>query len=45
MLPFKKIPYPTDFRQPAEEALRAAQEMALPFSAGLLIVQPPHGEE
>lgn len=43
MLPFKKILYPTDFSQPAEEALRAAREMALHFSAGLLIVHvvPP----
>ncbi len=43
MLPFKKILYPTDFSQPAGEALRAAQEMALHFSADLLIVHvvPP----
>jgi nucleotide-binding universal stress UspA family protein len=43
VLPFKKILHPTDFSQPAEEALHAALEMARHFSAELLIVHvvPP----
>jgi nucleotide-binding universal stress UspA family protein len=48
MLPFKKILYPTDFSDPSYEALKAANELALHFSAELCVVhvvtpvtQPP----
>jgi universal stress protein A len=38
MLPFKKILWPTDFSEPSFEALDAAKELALRFSAELTIV-------
>lgn len=38
MLPFKKILIPTDFSEPALEALHAAAELARHFSAALLVV-------
>jgi nucleotide-binding universal stress UspA family protein len=38
MLPFKKILYPTDFSEPSYEALKAANELALHFSAELCLV-------
>jgi nucleotide-binding universal stress UspA family protein len=38
MLPFKKILYPTDFSDPSYEALNAANELALHFSAELCVV-------
>ncbi len=38
MLPFKKILYPTDFSDPSFEALKAAIELALHFSAELCVV-------
>jgi universal stress protein A len=38
MLPFKKILCPTDFSEPSFEALKAAQELALHFSAELILV-------
>jgi nucleotide-binding universal stress UspA family protein len=38
MLPFKRILCPTDFSQPSFEALKAAQELALHFSAELYLV-------
>ena len=38
MLPFKKILYPTDFSDPSYEALKAANELALHFSAELCVV-------
>jgi len=38
MLPFKKILYPTDFSDPSYEALKAANEFALLFSAELCVV-------
>jgi universal stress protein A len=43
MLPFKKILCPTDFSDPAAEALQRAKELALHFQAKLLIVHvaPP----
>jgi nucleotide-binding universal stress UspA family protein len=43
MLPFKKIMCPTDFSEPAGEAVEAAKEVALHFSAEMLLVHvvPP----
>jgi nucleotide-binding universal stress UspA family protein len=43
MLPFKKILVPTDFSDPAHEALNVAVELAQHFSASLLLVNvvPP----
>jgi len=43
MLPFKKILVPTDFSDPALEALKGAVELAQHFSASLLLVNivPP----
>lgn len=43
MLPFKKILVPTDFSDPALEALKVAVELAQHFSATLLLVNvvPP----
>ena len=38
MLPFKKILCPTDFTEPSYEALRVANELALHFSAELLLI-------
>jgi universal stress protein A len=38
MLPFKKILCPTDFSEPSYEALKAANELALHFSAELYLV-------
>jgi len=38
MLPFKKILCPTDFSQPSYEALKTASELALHFSAELILV-------
>jgi nucleotide-binding universal stress UspA family protein len=38
MLPFKKILYPTDFSDPSYEALKAANELALHFSAELCVL-------
>ena len=38
MLPFKKILYPTDFSDASYEALKAANELALHFSAELFLV-------
>jgi universal stress protein A len=38
MLPFKRILCPTDFSEPSFEALKAAQELALHFSAELYLV-------
>jgi nucleotide-binding universal stress UspA family protein len=38
MLPIKKILYPTDFSEASYEALRAANELALHFSAELCLV-------
>lgn len=38
MLPFKKILCPTDFSEPSYEALKAASELALHFSAELYLV-------
>ena len=38
MLPLKKILYPTDFSEPSYEALKAANELALQFSAELCLV-------
>jgi nucleotide-binding universal stress UspA family protein len=38
MLPFKKILYPTDFSEASYEALKAANELALHFSADLCLV-------
>ena len=38
MLPFKEILYPTDFSEPSYEALKAANELALHFSAELCLV-------
>ena len=38
MLPFKKILHPTDFSEPSYEALKAANELALHFSAELCLV-------
>jgi nucleotide-binding universal stress UspA family protein len=38
MLPLKKILCPTDFSQPSYEALKVADEMALHFSAELLLM-------
>ena len=38
MLPFKEILYPTDFSEPSYEALKAADELALHFSAELCLV-------
>ena len=38
MLPFLKILYPTDFSEPSYEALKAANELALHFSAELCLV-------
>ena len=43
MLPFKRILCPTDFSEPALEALKAASELAQHFAASLLVVNivPP----
>jgi nucleotide-binding universal stress UspA family protein len=43
MLPLKRILIPTDFSEPAQEAFRAAVELAQHFSAQLLLVHivPP----
>jgi universal stress protein A len=43
MLPFKKILIPTDFSDPALEALKTAGELAQHFTAALLVVNivPP----
>lgn len=43
MLPFKRILCPTDFSEPALEALNAAGELARHFAAALLVVHivPP----
>lgn len=38
MLPFKKVLCPTDFSEPACEAVSAAGEVANAFSAGLVLV-------
>jgi nucleotide-binding universal stress UspA family protein len=38
MLPFAKILWPTDFSEPSFEALKAANELALRFSAELFVV-------
>lgn len=38
MLPFKKILWPTDFSEPSFEALEAANELAMRFSAELYVV-------
>jgi len=38
MLPFKKILCPTDFSEPSYQALKAANELALHFSAELYLV-------
>ena len=38
MLPFQKILYPTDFSDPSYEALKAANELALHFSAELCVL-------
>ena len=38
MLPFKRILYPTDFSEASYEALKAANELALHFSAELCLV-------
>jgi nucleotide-binding universal stress UspA family protein len=38
MLPFKKILYPTDFSEASYEGLKAANELALHFSAELCLV-------
>ena len=38
MLPFKKIIWPTDFSEPALEALKAAVELAEKFSSVLYVV-------
>ena len=38
MLPLKKILWPTDFSQPADEGLKIALELANQFSAELLLV-------
>jgi universal stress protein A len=38
MLPFRKILWPTDFSEPSYEALKAANELAVHFSAQLLLV-------
>ncbi len=38
MLPFKKILYPTDFSEPSYEALKAANELVLHFSAELCVI-------
>ena len=38
MLPFKKVLCPTDFSEPSYEALKAANELALHFSAELYLV-------
>lgn len=38
MLPFRKILCPTDFSQPSYEALKAANELAIHFSAELHLV-------
>ncbi len=37
MLPITKILWPTDFSEPSYEALKVADEMALHFSAELII--------
>jgi universal stress protein A len=43
MIPFKKIICPTDFSEPSYEGVKAAHEMALHFSAELVLVHvvPP----
>ena len=43
MLPFKKILCPTDFSEPSYEALKTATELALHFSAQIILVHvvPP----
>ena len=38
MLPIKKIIYPTDFSEPSYKALKAANELAMYFSAELILV-------
>jgi nucleotide-binding universal stress UspA family protein len=38
MLPWKKILWPTDFSEPAYEGLRIATELAIQFSAEILLV-------
>jgi hypothetical protein len=38
MLPLKKIVWPTDFSNPAYEGLKIAVELALQFSAEMLLV-------
>lgn len=38
MLPFKKIVCPTDFSDPSYQAVKAASELALHFSADLILV-------
>ena len=38
MLPFRKILCPTDFSEPSYKALKAANELALHFSAALVLV-------
>ncbi len=38
MLPLRKILLPTDFSEPSEVALKTAQELALHFSAELVLV-------
>ncbi len=38
MLPFRKILCPTDFSEPSYEALKAANELALHFSAALILI-------
>lgn len=38
MLPFKKIFCPTDFSEPSYEALKAANDLAIHFSAELVLI-------
>ena len=38
MLPLRKILCPTDFSEPSYKALEAANELALHFSAALILV-------
>jgi universal stress protein A len=42
MIPFKKIICPTDFSEPSYEGVKAAHEMALHFSAELILVNVVH---
>lgn len=38
MLPLKKIVWPTDFSEPANEGLKVATELSAEFSAEMLLV-------